>query len=666
MKKTQRKSGRGLLATFFGAVVLAAAAGIIAAGGLLDFIPGGPGFGVRDTMNQWLAMFDGTMSKPVFTCAVIVGIAAICFLVTTLYALGRKKPFCFFPALGAACAVAFVPFDIMLADGIFEHNAMTPLAMYAILASFGLLILGWLLCMIALKRLLADMLAPAVSDALGGVAIEEPAVEEEPVAVIEKEEEPKEEPEEEKPAEEPVPEEEVKEEEKPAEEVEEEAAPAEEEAEPEEEQPVEEKPEEEPVKEEEPVAEEVAPAEEEVAEEEAKEAGQGNDLSNIQRKPFAEKLALADDDLRAKYEELQAEARAYDLKGRVSNSGDTYHLGRKNYLKITIVGKTLRVYYALDAKAYAGSPIPVEDVSDKKAFADMPSLLRVKSDLSLRRAKKLIADMMEADGIKRIDEAKKNAPVAAKAPVEETKVLGKYEVYPEEDEFKYRLKANNGEILIVSNGYSTRAGAKSGIETLRKNVEGGVIRVVTDKNGYSQFRIFTANETRLVVSGEFYKAKDRAESAMASVKRFYATEKVIDLDEIPAAERREWIYEAKKDEDRENGKLELLKDPETDKWLGRLLASNGHILFVTANNYASKAGLLEAIENIKVAAAKPKAFRILKDKQDRYQFVVESGNGSVLVLGETYASADSAKSAAGSVLSFLEKAEVVDTTAAAE
>jgi uncharacterized protein YegP (UPF0339 family) len=97
-----------------------------------------------------------------------------------------------------------------------------------------------------------------------------------------------------------------------------------------------------------------------------------------------------------------------------------------------------------------------------------------------------------------------------------------------------------------------------------------------------------------------------------------------------------------------------------------LLASNGEVLFVTANNYASKSGLLEAIENIKGAIGEKDAFRILKDKQDRYQFVVESGNGSILVLGETYASAESAKNAAVSVLSFMDKAEVVDATAAPE
>ena len=664
MGKNQKKSNKALKMTLIGAVVLFLAAFIIALGSgkMLGYIPAGKGYGVMFTINSWLAMFSGSSSKAMFACAIIVGVDLVCFLAVSVYACIHKKPFYMLPAFGAFCAIGFVPFDGILALGILNHNAMTVVGLFVILLSVTLLLLGWIMMIGAMKGLLVTFLAPEIEAAKEEAGIvEEKPVEESPVAVEEekpaeeeKVEEPIEEEKAEEPTEEPVEEdkvEEVAEEEKPAEEpVAEEPV---EEAAPVEETSAEEEKAEEPT--EEPAA----------AEEPAAESATAG-LNDIERKSFAEKLALADEDLRSKYENLKAEALAYGLKGRVSNSGDTYHLGRKNYLKIVLIGKTLKVYFALDPKEYADSPIPVEDVSGKKAFAEMPSLFRVKSDLSLRRAKKLLADMMAADGIERSEEpVVEETPVAEEGAVEEAKVLGKYEVYPEEDEFKYRLKANNGEILIVSNGYSTRAGAKAGIETLRKNVEAGVVRVVTDKNGYSQFRIFTANEARLVVSGEFYKVASRAESALESVKRFYATDKVVDLDEIPAAERREWIYDAKKEEDKENGKIELFKD-EADKWLGRLVASNGEVLFVTAGNYASKSGLLEALETIKGIVAKENAFRIMKDKQDRYQFVVESGNGSILVLGETYASADSARSAAVSVLSFLEKAEVVDTTVAVE
>ncbi|MBQ4182294.1 MAG: DUF1508 domain-containing protein [Bacilli bacterium] len=647
-KVSRKGMGLGLVALIL--IILGVA--IVLLGGPLKYIPRGENYGLVYASDTFFQMFTNTGSKVLGLIAIIVCIDVLFFFIAAVFACVKKKPIYILPDIAACFAVAFLAFLALLTYGLLAHNVLEVVARLMIILAIALLVVGWVLMLAAMRPLISSALPPLEEeDEEEGEeeAVDEPAlVEEEPA-----EEEPAEE---EKPAEEePAPAEEEKEEE-PAP-VEEEAAPVEEEKE-EEPAPVEE----EPAKEEEPTPVEEAPAEEPAP---AEEAEAGNGFGDITRRSFAEKLELADDDLRNKYEELKAEAARYGLKGRVSKSGDTYHLGRKNYLKIMIVGKTLRTYYALDPKEYAGSPIPVEDVSEKKAFADMPSMLRVKSDLSLRRAKTLLADMMKADGIEAGEEKEAAAAPAEEAPVEETKVLGKYEVYPEEGEFKYRLKANNGEILIVSNGYSSRAGAKSGIETLKKNVEGGVIRIVTDKNGYSQFRIFNANEARLIVSGEFYKTKDRAESASNSVKRFYATEKIVDLDEIPNNERREWIYEAAKEEDKENGKLELFKD-DTDKWLARLLASNGEVLFVTANNYASKSGLLEAIENIKGAIGEKDAFRILKDKQDRYQFVVESGNGSILVLGETYASAESAKNAAVSVLSFMDKAEVVDATAAPE
>ena len=647
-KVSKKGMGLGLVALIL--IILGVA--IVLLGGPLKYIPRGENYGLVYASDTFFQMFTNTGSKVLGLIAIIVCIDVLFFFIAAIFACVKKKPIYILPDIAACFAVAFLAFLALLTYGLLAHNVFEVVARLMIILAIALLVVGWVLMLAAMRPLISSALPPLEEeDEEEGEeeAVDEPAlVEEEPA-----EEEPAEE---EKPAEEePAPAEEEKEEE-PAP-VEEEPAPVEEEKE-EEPAPVEE----EPAKEEEPAPVEEAPAEEPAP---AEEAEAGNGFGDITRRSFAEKLELADDDLRNKYEELKAEAARYGLKGRVSKSGDTYHLGRKNYLKIMIVGKTLRTYYALDPKEYAGSPIPVEDVSEKKAFADMPSMLRVKSDLSLRRAKTLIADMMKADGIEAGEEKEAAAAPAEEAPVEETKVLGKYEVYPEEGEFKYRLKANNGEILIVSNGYSSRAGAKSGIETLKKNVEGGVIRIVTDKNGYSQFRIFNANEARLIVSGEFYKTKDRAESASNSVKRFYATEKIVDLDEIPNNERREWIYEAAKEEDKENGKLELFKD-DTDKWLARLLASNGEVLFVTANNYASKSGLLEAIENIKGAIGEKDAFRILKDKQDRYQFVVESGNGSILVLGETYASAESAKNAAVSVLSFMDKAEVVDATAAPE
>ena len=48
----------------------------------------------------------------------------------------------------------------------------------------------------------------------------------------------------------------------------------------------------------------------------------------------------------------------------------------------------------------------------------------------------------------------------------------KWEIYTDKKgEYRFRLKAMNGEIILASEGYTTKTSAKNGIETVRKNCE---------------------------------------------------------------------------------------------------------------------------------------------------------------------------------------------------
>lgn len=117
----------------------------------------------------------------------------------------------------------------------------------------------------------------------------------------------------------------------------------------------------------------------------------------IIRIPFPTRMVEGDKELKSHYNELKAEALSYGLKSRVSNSGDTFRLHTKTYLKISIAGKGLKIYYALDPKDYANGPIPVKDASNKNIYKEIPGCFKVKSDLSLKRAKQLIADACGKD-----------------------------------------------------------------------------------------------------------------------------------------------------------------------------------------------------------------------------------------------------------------------------
>ncbi|MBQ2775021.1 MAG: YegP family protein [Clostridia bacterium] len=68
-----------------------------------------------------------------------------------------------------------------------------------------------------------------------------------------------------------------------------------------------------------------------------------------------------------------------------------------------------------------------------------------------------------------------NAPIAA---VEDQTVEGyeteknpKFEIYLDKaGEFRFRLKAKNGEPIAASEGYAAKGGCKNGIESVKKNV----------------------------------------------------------------------------------------------------------------------------------------------------------------------------------------------------
>ena len=73
-----------------------------------------------------------------------------------------------------------------------------------------------------------------------------------------------------------------------------------------------------------------------------------------------------------------------------------------------------------------------------------------------------------------IESVMKNAPVAA---VEDQTVEGyaeekhpKFEVYEDKGgEYRFRLKATNGQVIAVSEGYTAKAGCLNGVESVKKN-----------------------------------------------------------------------------------------------------------------------------------------------------------------------------------------------------
>ena len=64
---------------------------------------------------------------------------------------------------------------------------------------------------------------------------------------------------------------------------------------------------------------------------------------------------------------------------------------------MVIAGKYLKLYLALNPEDYKDTTYPFEDASRMGAHADTPFVFKIKSGLSVRRAKVLISDAAKKD-----------------------------------------------------------------------------------------------------------------------------------------------------------------------------------------------------------------------------------------------------------------------------
>ena len=162
------------------------------------------------------------------------------------------------------------------------------------------------------------------------------------------------------------------------------------------------------VVEEEPQEEVVEEVEDEVEEEPEEDSDEADGevvadangaAKKVVRRPFDEKMTKASSEIKDNYNTLKNELLSYGVKSRLSHGSDTFRLRKEEYARITLVGKNLKLYLATDPKKYEGTTIPARDESKKKCFANTPTMIKVKSALSIKRAKMMIADLMEAKGL---------------------------------------------------------------------------------------------------------------------------------------------------------------------------------------------------------------------------------------------------------------------------
>ncbi|MFV0419892.1 MAG: YegP family protein [Dysgonomonas sp.] len=108
--------------------------------------------------------------------------------------------------------------------------------------------------------------------------------------------------------------------------------------------------------------------------------------------------------------------------------------------------------------------------------------------------------------------------------------MGKFEITKRKNgEFQFNLKASNGQVILTSEGYTTKENCKNGVESVKKNspLDERYDRLVA-KNGKPYFNLKATNG-QIIGTSEQYESVASRDNGIESVKKNAPDASVDDL-----------------------------------------------------------------------------------------------------------------------------------------
>ncbi len=109
--------------------------------------------------------------------------------------------------------------------------------------------------------------------------------------------------------------------------------------------------------------------------------------------------------------------------------------------------------------------------------------------------------------------------------------MGKFEVYCDKaGEHRFRLKAGNGQIILASEGYSSKDGCENGIASVKENSQDKEKFAVKDTaNGGCMFNLKAGNG-QVIGTSEVYNSSSACDNGIESVMENAPEAPVVECD----------------------------------------------------------------------------------------------------------------------------------------
>lgn len=98
--------------------------------------------------------------------------------------------------------------------------------------------------------------------------------------------------------------------------------------------------------------------------------------------------------------------------------------------------------------------------------------------------------------------------------------MGKFVISQRKNgDFQFNLKATNGQIILASQGYASKASCENGIESVKNNAtDDARFERLTSSNGKFYFNLKAGNG-QVIGSSEMYESEASRDNGIESVKR---------------------------------------------------------------------------------------------------------------------------------------------------
>ena len=109
-------------------------------------------------------------------------------------------------------------------------------------------------------------------------------------------------------------------------------------------------------------------------------------------------------------------------------------------------------------------------------------------------------------------------------------MAGKFEVYKDKKgEFRFRLKAGNGQTILASEGYKSKASAMNGIKSVQNNcTSAACFDKTTTPTGKFRFAMKAKNK-QIIGTSQNYASESSRDNGIDAIARAVAGAKVDDL-----------------------------------------------------------------------------------------------------------------------------------------